>query len=68
MGFASYGSNFFLELLALKYDLPVAWDRDFREVLCILGSLEVYFFINVDVRTSLHVPRLISRTLKLTIM
>jgi hypothetical protein len=35
MGFASYGSNFFLELLALKYDLPVAWDRDFRQVLCI---------------------------------
>jgi hypothetical protein len=45
MGFASYGSNFFLELLALKYDLPVAWDRDFRQVLCILDSLEVYFFI-----------------------
>jgi hypothetical protein len=54
MGFASYGSNFFLELLALKYDLPVAWDRDFRQVLC-FRSLFFYFFINVDVRTSLHV-------------
>jgi len=28
MGFASYGSNFFLELLALKHDLPVVWGRD----------------------------------------
>jgi Kef-type K+ transport system membrane component KefB len=30
--------------------------------------LNIFFFINVGIRTNLHVPRLIPRALKLTIM
>jgi hypothetical protein len=33
-GYGDFGSNLLPELLEIKYDLLVAWDRGFRNVIC----------------------------------